>query len=205
MRTQDLQADSSFDATEAVAAQATASVRRSHVQHPWAVRALHWSSVAAMVAAASSVLVRDVVENAGARTLLLDAHRQAGLFVLLALVLRLIVRMRKGMADNAHDMAWPMKAAALGAHLALYGMLLALPLLGWAVVNAHDTPLSLFGLVHLPNIVEADSDVADTLTDYHVLAAWGMLALIVAHVAAALWHHHVRKDGVLLAMLPKKK
>jgi cytochrome b561 len=62
-------------------------------------------------------------------------------------------------------------------------------------------PISLLGLP-LPNLVQADSDLADTLTDYHVWAAWGMLALVVAHAAAAWWHHAVRRDGVLTAMLP---
>jgi cytochrome b561 len=59
------------------------------------------------------------------------------------------------------------------------------------------------GVIPLPALVEADSDLADNLTDAHVMLAWSMLALIVMHIAAALWHHYVRRDGVLIAMLPE--
>jgi cytochrome b561 len=50
--------------------------------------------------------------------------------------------------------------------------------------------------------VADDPDLADVLTDWHAWAAWGLLALLAAHIAAALWHHWVRRDGVLAAMLP---
>jgi cytochrome b561 len=98
-----------------------------------------------------------------------------------------------------------LRAAAQLAHLALYAMLLTLPILGLAVCNAHGVDVSVFGLFQLPSLVAADPDLADELTDYHVWAAWGLLALVSAHVVAALWHHAVRRDGVLVAMLPALK
>jgi cytochrome b561 len=84
----------------------------------------------------------------------------------------------------------------------MYGALLALPVLGWATTNAHGVTLKLFGVVPLPRVAIEDPDLADTLSDYHVWAAWALLALVVLHVAAACWHHFVRRDGVLPAMAP---
>ena len=60
----------------------------------------------------------------------------------------------------------------------------------------------MFGFIPLPDLVAADSDLADTLSDYHIWAAWVLLSLLVPHVLAALWHHYIRRDGVLTAMLP---
>jgi cytochrome b561 len=170
-------------------------------KHSRATIALHWCSVALVLISAAAVLLRELVETPGLRVFLLDLHRQTGTLVLLGLVLRVAVRFTIGLADLSKGMPVILKLAAHMAHLALYGMLLGLPLLGWAVSNAHGVPISLLGLP-LPNLVQADSDLADTLTDYHVWAAWGMLALVVAHAAAAWWHHAVRRDGVLTAMLP---
>jgi cytochrome b561 len=186
-------------------AHAQTSAKSIAAKHSKWTIAFHWSSVLAIVLATATILLREEVESSGLRNALLEIHRQAGVFVLLALVLRLAIRFTVGMADHAGDMPAIMRVAALLAHVALYVMLCALPVLGWAVTNAHGVQVKLMGVIQLPMLVAADSDLADTLTDYHSWAAWAMLALVVAHVAAALWHHFVRRDGVLTAMLPTRQ
>jgi len=81
-------------------------------------------------------------------------------------------------------------------------LLIALPVVGWALTSAHDIPLSFLGVIHLPKLVAADSELADNLERLHVWLAWGLLAAVAIHVAAALWHHFIRRDAVLDAMLP---
>jgi cytochrome b561 len=171
-------------------------------RHRGATIVLHWSSVLAILVAAASGLAREVVEDDGWRVTLLGVHRQAGLFVLVALGLRLAVRFGAGMADFSRGLPRLVRLAAHGAHATLYATLLALPLLGWATTSAHGVGLRLFGLVALPSIARKDADLADALSDWHVWAAWGLLALVALHVAAACWHHFVRRDRVLSAMLP---
>jgi cytochrome b561 len=171
-------------------------------RHPAWTLALHWSSAAAVVVAALSVLLREWVEADALRSALLGVHRQAGLFVMVALVARMTLRFTRGMADFGSGVPPWMHRLAMAAHMALYAMLLALPLLGWAASSAHGVQVSLFGLLPLPALVADDPDLADTLTDWHAWAAWALLGLLVAHIAAALWHHVVRRDGVLAAMLP---
>ncbi len=87
-------------------------------------------------------------------------------------------------------------------HWVIYATVGGEALLGWCVSNAHAVHLKLPGLLPLPDLVGADSELADTLQDYHIWGAWLLLGLLVLHVSAALWHHFVRRDGVLLAMLP---
>ena len=171
--------------------------------HPRLTVAIHWVTVVAIVVAVAAMFVRDAVEDRVWRQLLLETHRQLGLLVLIAAGVRIAMRVRKGLVDHAPGMMALLRWAAKAAHVLMYGVLLALPLLGWAVTNAHGVSLTFLGSVSLPKILSADSELADTLTDYHVWLAWGLLGLVVAHVAAAVWHHFVRKDGVLRAMLPK--
>jgi len=188
--------------TPLIADEAARTPRERHSL--WTI-VLHWSTVIAMLVATAAVLWREATENEPLRVALMGIHRQAGVFVLVALGLRLAVRFGIGIANHAGDMPWTLRWAARLAHAALYLMLFALPLLGLAASNAHAVQVTLFGLVPLPILVHEDSDLADTLTDYHLWASWGMLLLVVAHVAAACWHHLVRKDGVLAAMLPTVK
>ena len=176
-------------------------VKASHRHPTWTI-ALHWSTVVALILAVALILVRDAVDDKNLRILLMDAHRQAGVFVLLALILRLAVRTSLGMADFAGDVPPLIRWAAKLGHTALYALLFALPVLGWASSNAHGVSVTLFGLFALPTLVGDDPDLADTLSDFHLWTAWLLLAIVVAHVSAACWHHIVRRDGVLAAMLP---
>jgi cytochrome b561 len=180
----------------------SAPSRRSSTKQSRFSIALHWYSVTAMTMAALFVLVRSFIDTPQLRVLPLELHQQAGLFVLLFLVLRLAARARYGWVDHSAGMAPMLKLAAALAHLVMYACLLILPVLGWAMCNSHGVTVKFMGLIPLPALVAADPDLADTLTDCHVILAWSMLGLIVMHVAAALWHHYIRRDGVLNAMIP---
>lgn len=175
---------------------------RSLHRHSTATLVLHWATVGAVLVAAGSGLAREWVEDQALRILLLQIHEQAGVFVLVALVLRLLNRAVFGLANHAGAMPLLMRWAAQMAHVGMYLLLAVLPVLGWAVCSAKAIDLSVFGLVRLPALVQDDPDLADLLIDKHVFAAWTLLAMVILHVAAALWHHRVRRDGVLQAMLP---
>jgi cytochrome b561 len=173
-------------------------------RHPGAIRAVHWGTAIAITVAVAAILGRELTEEKGLRLTLLEVHRQLGLLILFGLVVRLLFRWKLGLADTARDLSLPMRIAATGAHVVMYLVVGALTLLGWALCSAHAIHLKFLGVVPVPDLVRADSDLADNLSDYHVAAAWVLLGLVVFHVAAALWHHYIRKDGVLVAMLPGK-
>jgi cytochrome b561 len=171
--------------------------------HPLTI-ALHWGTVLCIVLAVSSILFREVIGDKFWRILLLDTHKQCGLLIMLAVAARLYVRQRHGMANHMQGLPHLMQLAAKAAHWMLYAALVALPLLGWAATNAHNVGVRLFGLIPLPGIAEVDSEWADTLSDYHALGAWILLGMVVMHVGAAMFHHFIRRDTVLWAMLPEK-
>ncbi|GGA38789.1 cytochrome b [Dyella nitratireducens] len=160
---------------------------------------VHWLTVLCLLGAATAILTRDEVSARLARQWLLEIHRHFGLFVLALFFIRVVVRARIGALPSPGNTSLATRAAAGVVHFALYALLLIQPLLGWALSNAQDKPVHLFGLT-LPALVAADEDRADTLQTWHTNVAWLLLALIVLHVLAALWHHFVRRDGVLRAM-----
>jgi cytochrome b561 len=179
--------------------QGSAEVR---AKHPALIVSLHWGSLIAILVSVAVMFARDAIEDTSMRQFLLQAHRQLGLVVLAVVWIRIMARLTRRLADHSNGMSALMRLAAQAAHVLLYGLLIALPVVGWALTSAHDIPLSFLGVIHLPKLVAADSELADTLSDYHVWLAWGLLAAVAIHVAAALWHHFIRRDAVLDAMLP---
>lgn len=178
----------------------TASAQRGH---PALTIAIHWITALAIAVAVAVMFVRDATEDRAWRQFLMEAHRQLGLIVLIGAALRIAVRLFRGLADHAAGMSPILQRFALAAHFLMYGVLITLPLLGWAIVSAHGVKLTFLGTIPLPQLLSSDSELADTLSDYHIWLAWGLLVLVAMHVAAALWHHFVRRDAVLLAMLPR--
>jgi cytochrome b561 len=122
---------------------------------------------------------------------------------LLALA-RIFVRVKNSPLQPSAEVSLPAHLAAEAAHLCLYALLFALPLIGWALSSANGKPVSFYGLVTLPPLVGQDEDLADDLAEYHETGAWILLGLVGVHAAAALFHHFVKRDNVLRAMLPAR-
>jgi cytochrome b561 len=172
-------------------------------RHPRITRVLHWTTALILILSVTAILYRESTEQKAVRVVLMELHRQLGLLVLLTLLARITVRLVVGLRNHAPDLHKGVRLAATLAHWMMYVAIAGVILLGWGLSSAHAIHLRLFGLIPLPDLVTADSDLADTLADYHVWAAWLLLALVVPHVLAALWHHYIRRDGVLIAMLPQ--
>lgn len=167
---------------------------------PRAMRRLHWLTVACLIAVAAFALIRDDVAARAARQWLLEGHRHVGLLILTLAVVRIGIRLRLGPLPSFAGSRAAHLAAAL-THTAIYAALLALPLIGWALSDAEGKPVHLLGAT-LPALVADDEDLADRLLVWHQDVAWVLLGLLALHIAAALWHHFIKRDGVLRSMWP---
>ena len=148
-------------------------------------------------------------ENDPIRFQLTQWHKSFGLTVLLLSVLRLIWRlMHRPPPEVASIPLWQQRIAGL-VHLLLYGLMLALPITGWIMSSA--SPLNidtvLFNLITVPHIppfpdLPNKADIAASFHEYHELAGNLLILLLLAHIGAALKHHLIDKDAVLVRMLP---
>lgn len=163
---------------------------------------LHWLSALAVATAFAVAWSRAALDEPQPRALLMAVHQGAGLLVMALLLVRIGARLASFRGMPKAPLPRLMRLTAFATHLALYALLLAMPLLGWALTNAHGHDVRFPGLPVFPAMVEADTDLAETLESWHVGLAWVLGGLIVAHAGAALFHHFVRKDGVLRSMLP---
>src|SRR6185312_9148166 len=127
-------------------------------------------------------------------------HKPLGIAILVLALIRLAVRLRYGTPPLPADLPEPMKLAAQLSHYALYALMIAMPLIGWGMLSAAAYPVVLYGSVHLPAILPQSDGLHTLLWDAHFYLAFAFFALILMHIAAALFHALVRRDGVFDAM-----
>jgi cytochrome b561 len=131
---------------------------------------------------------------------LLATHKTLGIAILVLALLRIAVRLRSGTPPLPRDLPPPMKLAAVLSHYALYALMIAMPLLGWAMQSAGAYPIVLLGGVHLPAILPPDPGLYTLLKTAHITLAFAFFALILLHIAAGLFHALIRRDGVFESM-----
>ena len=131
-------------------------------------------------------------------------HADIGYVVLLLTVIRLIWRGVNPTPKLPDDTPRWLSIAARINHWALYLVTIVVAMLGWAHSGARPPTqnyASWFGLFNVPQFTSPDKVAAGAYEDRHILFAYVLLALIVLHIAAAAWHHFIRRDRVALRMV----
>ncbi|HEY4163332.1 MAG TPA: cytochrome b [Dongiaceae bacterium] len=131
---------------------------------------------------------------------LLATHKTLGIAILVLALIRIGVRLRSGTPPLPMDLPEPMKLAAYLSHYALYALMIAMPLLGWGMLSAGGYPVVLLGNIGLPAILPHSDTLHTLLWNAHFYLAFAFFALILLHIAAALFHALVRRDGVFESM-----
>ena len=124
--------------------------------------------------------------------------------ILALAVLRLLWRLLRRPPDlpaavRAAMPGWQ-RVAHHGTHLLLYLLFFAVPLVGWAYSSALDVPIVWFGVLPLPDWVAPNPELADVLERWHAWLAWALGVLAALHTVAALKHHWIDRDGLLVRM-----
>jgi cytochrome b561 len=168
--------------------------------------ALHWVLALALASIFGVGLYMADLPFSPMRLKLYNWHKWAGITILALSVLRLLWRMTHRPPALPEAMAQRMPAwqhwAHHGTHYAMYALFFAVPLLGWAFSSAAGFQIVVFGVLPLPDLVAANKELAETIKPLHGWAAWALCGLVVLHVAAALKHQFVDRDGLIARMLP---
>jgi cytochrome b561 len=165
-------------------------------------RALHWI-MAVCILAMLFIGVGMVSTIAPEYLTLVSIHKPLGILILILALIRLVVRLRYGAPPLPLDLPEPMKLAAYLSHYALYALMIAMPLIGWAMLSAAGYPVALWPGFWLPQIVPQSASLHTLLWNAHFYLAFLFFALILMHLAAGLFHGLIRRDGVFDAMGPR--
>jgi cytochrome b561 len=137
------------------------------------------------------------------RMRLFNYHKWTGATILAIAALRLLWRLTHRPPADLPAPKWQINAAHI-THWALYALFFAVPLVGWAYSSASGYPVVVYGLIPLPDFVPKDKALAEVLKDCHEALAWVLMSLVVLHVAAAMKHTFVDRDGLLRRMWPSR-
>ena len=124
-------------------------------------------------------------------------HKWAGVSAFLLVLLRLSWRLAHTPPPLPAGMSRTMQLAAHGGHLLLYVLMLAIPLTGWLMSSAKGFQTVWFGALPIPDLIGKDKATGELLALVHKSLNLLFVAAILGHVAAALKHHFIDKDGLL--------
>ena len=163
--------------------------------------ALHWLLALAIVGAFCVGVYMSDLPLSPQRLKLYNWHKWAGVCILALSALRLLWRLTHRPPADVPMPAWQRRSAQ-AVHVLLYVLFFAVPLSGWAYSSAAGFPIVLFGVLPLPDFVSPGRELAEAIKPLHKIFAFTLAALVLAHVAAALKHHFVDRDGLLDRMRP---
>lgn len=161
-------------------------------------RMFHWLTALLIFAA---LLIGFTMVNwlAGYATLRM-IHMSIGIVILVVAILRILNRVRHHPPALPPTLGRIERLVVTWTERAMYTLLLAQPLVGWAMVSATGKPVRVFSVVGLPRIAPFNIDVFSVLRETHSILAYLLVVVVAAHVSAVLAHSIVLRDGMLRRM-----
>lgn len=171
---------------------------------------LHWLIALLVIAnVCSGIYFADLAPKGTVPWWVVPMHKSTGLTVLVLSVLRLLWRLTHKWPPLPQSMSAGLRALARTTHVLFYFFIIAIPFVGWAMVSAspRNTPTYWYWLFEWPrlpflaNLPMADKKpTAHLFGELHAIFAYLAVALVLLHVAGALYHHYLRRDQVLKRM-----
>jgi cytochrome b561 len=180
---------------------------RSHSRRGYsaAQKWLHWGMGLLVVTLAAVGLTMTRLGEGRVTGALYELHKSMGLIVLGLVVVRMAVRLARGVPPPEPGVPAWQRRAARASHCGLYGLLVLVPLAGWTATSSCCGPVNLFWSVPMTLPVPGEESFAKAVFWIHYALAFTLLVLAALHVAGALQHHLVRRDDTLNRMLPRSR
>ncbi len=170
-------------------------------RYGWPLIGLHWLTLVLIVAAYVMGTILDDMKLSPLKLQLYAWHKWVGLLVLFLVPLRLGFRLADKMDHRRGLTRFEIRVSAI-VHGLLYLLLIVAPVLGWLHSSASGFSVVWFGVLPMPDLIGKDKALAEVLKELHEVSVNLLVTLVVLHAAAGLYHHHVRRDGVLARMVP---
>lgn len=172
----------------------------THTSFSVAARVLHWT-MAVLILAMLFIGVGMVATVSSKQPWLLAIHKPLGIAILVLAVARLVVRLRNPPPPLPPDLPQVQRIAARLSHWLLYALMIAMPLIGWAMLSAGGYPVMLGSDLRLPAILPENASMFAWLRTAHRALAYLLFFTFLGHMGAALYHALIRRDTVLRSMI----
>ncbi|MEO8384462.1 MAG: cytochrome b [Betaproteobacteria bacterium] len=132
-------------------------------------------------------------------------HKWAGVTIFSLVLIRCVWRITHPAPSLPEAMPQWQRVVAESTHYALYALMIVIPLSGWLMSSAKGFQTVYFGVLPIPDLLDKNKELGETLTQVHSYLNYLMIAIIGAHIGAALKHHFIDKDDILRRMLPSRQ
>ncbi len=164
-------------------------------------RVLHWLIAALVLIMVPLGIVIANEWGGPVQEPLYNLHKSIGVVILPLVVVRLIWRLTHPPLPLPADISALQQSAAHATHWTLYGLLIVQPTVGLIATSAYPAPLPMFGLFELPPVWPENRPLSERLFTLHRWLGIAIGVVAAMHIAAALHHHFVRRDRVLMRMI----
>ncbi|VAV97074.1 hypothetical protein MNBD_ALPHA02-330 [hydrothermal vent metagenome] len=186
------------------------ALKNTEISYGSVAKAFHWGMfiiLAGLVILGNymSDLPTDTPDQVSYKFDLYGLHKSFGILILFLVVLRLIWRKMNSVPKMPDTMSRLENVSAHAMHMLLYAIMLLQPVFGWLLSSYESNAVKFFGL-ELPALVGKNKEMGELFEELHEVTAGLLVTAFVVHVAAALYHHYVRKDDVMdrMSLRPKK-
>ena len=166
-------------------------------------KALHWATAlfVLLTIPAALIMLTPGIERQVQDPLFLF-HKNIGVVIFVLVAIRLAYRLVNPPPPLPDSVPSWQRHVAEATHWLLYGLLLAMAISGYIRVTAGGFPLEVFDQIGLPRPVPRSDSLAETAKTIHARLRFPLMALIALHIAAALYHAFIKRDGVVRRMMP---
>jgi cytochrome b561 len=171
-------------------------------------KALHWSIAVLII---GNIVIAQWISTLEVGTpgdpelwrFLTPLHKSIGLLALVLIVLRLGWAFSGTRPDLPSDTPQWQRNLTYSVHSLLYMLILLVPVAGYTTSAAFESLFEFFGMFVVPNVVPKNETLATVTYWIHFVGGWALAGLVVLHAASAVWHHVIKKDDILIRMLPR--
>lgn len=166
-------------------------------------RVIHWTMALLVLAMlpVGTFMIREGLDRS-VQNFLFIAHKNIGVLLLILIIVRIAYRMLRPPVLDPVPLPRLQAMAAHFTHIALYAMLLIMPLAGYVRVRAGGFPIEGLDALGISSLVPRSEALADFAKAVHHYGSYAIAALVVMHIGAAAYHGVMRKDGIFTRMWP---
>lgn len=175
------------------------TLRNTETHWGWPSKVLHWLTAVLILIQIPLGFYAEEIKLSPLKLDLFVWHKSLGMLILLLAIERLLWRITGTIPKTADASSLQRRLAQL-AHATLYVLMIALPISGWIISSAANIPTKLFWLIELPAITGPDEALKSLAAEAHKVCVFLLIAILVAHIGAALRHHFIMRDSILKRM-----
>jgi cytochrome b561 len=165
--------------------------------------ALHWLVGIAVIVTWRIAEAAEHAPDRAARSEIMGNHFALGVVIFALVAARFIWRQFNAPPPPVAGHSGWERRLARATHLAMYTLMLVMPLAGWFAMSLRGAPINVWNIITVPPLpVPENPDLAGQIFDIHAISGTALLVLIAVHILATLKHTLIDKDGTIFRMLP---